>query len=178
MELATPQFDSTRPRSPVTVPRFDRLEMFSSPQRGKMLSRPARVSPRHVHPDFAASKIAPDVVVTLSRLQKHSTNHVRCNFRFPKTRASDVGSNFSHSKMWPHDDQTDFLLPKIAANDVRSVFLLQQLPSTTSKLFLFTILHESDRGRWSEVEIYIAKHSEARFTHGYYPACIKSIFPI
>lgn len=34
-----------------------------------------------------------------------------------------------------------------------------------------------DRGYWSQVEAYIAKHSEARFTHGLCPICTKKFFP-
>ena len=31
--------------------------------------------------------------------------------------------------------------------------------------------------RWHEVEVYVAKHSGAEFTHSYCPACLKKYFP-
>ncbi len=34
-----------------------------------------------------------------------------------------------------------------------------------------------DKGYWGEVEEYIIKHSEATFTHGICPACIKKLYP-
>ncbi|MBI3853110.1 MAG: hypothetical protein HY298_22900 [Verrucomicrobia bacterium] len=34
-----------------------------------------------------------------------------------------------------------------------------------------------DRGYWSHVESYIAERSEAKFTHGFCPACTKKFFP-
>lgn len=34
-----------------------------------------------------------------------------------------------------------------------------------------------DQGYWSQVEAYITKHSEARFTHGLCPECIPKYFP-
>jgi DNA-binding response OmpR family regulator len=34
-----------------------------------------------------------------------------------------------------------------------------------------------DQGYWSQVESYIQKHSEATFTHGFCPACIKKYYP-
>ena len=34
-----------------------------------------------------------------------------------------------------------------------------------------------DRGYWEQVEAYVSKHSEARFTHGICPDCIKEHFP-
>lgn len=34
-----------------------------------------------------------------------------------------------------------------------------------------------DRGYWNQVEMYIEKHSHARFTHGLCPECVKKFFP-
>ncbi len=34
-----------------------------------------------------------------------------------------------------------------------------------------------DRGYWSQVETYIATHSEAKFSHGICPDCIKTLYP-
>src|SRR5262249_6500480 len=34
-----------------------------------------------------------------------------------------------------------------------------------------------DGGRWQEVEIYVRDHSEAQFTHGFCPECVKRLFP-
>ncbi|MEI7729212.1 MAG: DUF3365 domain-containing protein [Verrucomicrobiota bacterium] len=34
-----------------------------------------------------------------------------------------------------------------------------------------------DKGYWSQVESYVAKHSEAKFTHGMCPDCVKKYFP-
>jgi DNA-binding NarL/FixJ family response regulator len=34
-----------------------------------------------------------------------------------------------------------------------------------------------DKGYWNEVEIYVMKHTGARFTHGICPACTKKYFP-
>ncbi|MBN2807870.1 MAG: response regulator [Deltaproteobacteria bacterium] len=34
-----------------------------------------------------------------------------------------------------------------------------------------------DQGYWDQVEAYISKHSEARFSHGICPDCVKKIYP-
>jgi hypothetical protein len=34
-----------------------------------------------------------------------------------------------------------------------------------------------DKGYWDQVESYISKHSEATFTHGICPDCIKKWYP-
>ena len=34
-----------------------------------------------------------------------------------------------------------------------------------------------DRGYWSQVEVFIEQHSDATFSHGYCPACVKKYFP-
>ncbi len=34
-----------------------------------------------------------------------------------------------------------------------------------------------DRGYWSQVEAYVSKHSEAKFTHGLCPKCVPKYFP-
>jgi hypothetical protein len=34
-----------------------------------------------------------------------------------------------------------------------------------------------DTGYWSQVEIYIAQHSDAQFTHGICPDCAKRLYP-
>jgi len=34
-----------------------------------------------------------------------------------------------------------------------------------------------DRGYWNQVEAYISRHSEARFTHGICPDCMKKLYP-
>ena len=34
-----------------------------------------------------------------------------------------------------------------------------------------------DKGSWSQVEAYISKHSEAQFSHGICPECVKELYP-
>lgn len=34
-----------------------------------------------------------------------------------------------------------------------------------------------DRGYWNQIEIYLQKHSDARFTHGLCPECVKKLYP-
>jgi hypothetical protein len=34
-----------------------------------------------------------------------------------------------------------------------------------------------DQGYWQQVEQYVASHSEAEFTHGICPDCIKKLYP-
>lgn len=34
-----------------------------------------------------------------------------------------------------------------------------------------------DKGYWSQIETYIKKHSEAEFTHGICPECIRKLYP-
>ena len=34
-----------------------------------------------------------------------------------------------------------------------------------------------DKGYWSQVDSYIARHTDAKFTHGYCPDCIKKYYP-
>jgi hypothetical protein len=34
-----------------------------------------------------------------------------------------------------------------------------------------------DKGYWSEVERYIGEHSEAQFSHGICPDCIRKLYP-
>ncbi len=34
-----------------------------------------------------------------------------------------------------------------------------------------------DKGYWEQVEIYVRDHSEAQFTHGICPECIKKLYP-
>ena len=34
-----------------------------------------------------------------------------------------------------------------------------------------------DKGYWKEVESYISDHSDASFTHGICPECIKELYP-
>ena len=34
-----------------------------------------------------------------------------------------------------------------------------------------------DRGYWTQVEAYIQEHSQARFSHGVCPDCIKKLYP-
>jgi len=34
-----------------------------------------------------------------------------------------------------------------------------------------------DEGIWSQIETYISDHSEAEFTHGYCPGCVKELYP-
>jgi len=34
-----------------------------------------------------------------------------------------------------------------------------------------------DKGYWSQVESYIQKHSEAKFSHGMCPDCLKKLYP-
>jgi DNA-binding NarL/FixJ family response regulator len=35
----------------------------------------------------------------------------------------------------------------------------------------------NDQGYWSEVEIYVAKHSDAKFSHGICPDCARKLYP-
>ena len=35
----------------------------------------------------------------------------------------------------------------------------------------------NDEGIWSQIETYISDHSEAEFTHGYCPNCVKELYP-
>jgi hypothetical protein len=35
----------------------------------------------------------------------------------------------------------------------------------------------NDEGYWQSVEVYIRDHSEAEFTHGLCPDCIKKLYP-
>ncbi|MBA4394240.1 MAG: sensor with HAMP domain protein, partial [Desulfobacca sp.] len=34
-----------------------------------------------------------------------------------------------------------------------------------------------DQGYWNQVEQYISKHSEAEFSHGICPECLKELYP-
>jgi hypothetical protein len=34
-----------------------------------------------------------------------------------------------------------------------------------------------DKGYWSQIENYIEKHSEAQFSHGLCPECVKKLYP-
>ena len=34
-----------------------------------------------------------------------------------------------------------------------------------------------DQGYWNQVEVYIQKHTNAKFTHGMCPVCIKKYYP-
>ena len=34
-----------------------------------------------------------------------------------------------------------------------------------------------DQGYWNQVEKYITEHSDARFSHGICPACVKKLYP-
>jgi hypothetical protein len=34
-----------------------------------------------------------------------------------------------------------------------------------------------DKGYWNQIESYIGKHSEAKFSHGICPACAKKLYP-
>ena len=34
-----------------------------------------------------------------------------------------------------------------------------------------------DKGYWNEIERYISQHSEATFTHGFCPNCVKKLYP-
>jgi len=34
-----------------------------------------------------------------------------------------------------------------------------------------------DRGYWNQIESYIRDHSDARFTHGICPECLKKLYP-
>ena len=34
-----------------------------------------------------------------------------------------------------------------------------------------------DEGIWGQIETYISEHSEAEFTHGYCPKCVKELYP-
>ena len=34
-----------------------------------------------------------------------------------------------------------------------------------------------DKGYWSQIETYIKKHSEAEFTHGICPECLRKLYP-
>jgi hypothetical protein len=35
----------------------------------------------------------------------------------------------------------------------------------------------NDKGYWEQVEVYIRDHSEAEFSHGFYPECMKKLYP-
>ncbi len=35
-----------------------------------------------------------------------------------------------------------------------------------------------DQGYWTQLEIYIREHSEAEFTHGLCPECVKKFYPV
>ena len=35
-----------------------------------------------------------------------------------------------------------------------------------------------DQGYWNQLEIYIREHSEAEFTHGLCPECVKKFYPV
>jgi len=34
-----------------------------------------------------------------------------------------------------------------------------------------------DKGNWNEIDVYIMNHSEAEFTHGICPKCLKKHYP-
>jgi len=34
-----------------------------------------------------------------------------------------------------------------------------------------------DKGYWNQIEGYIQTHTDAKFTHGIYPDCAKTIYP-
>lgn len=35
----------------------------------------------------------------------------------------------------------------------------------------------NDKGYWERIESYIAKHSDAEFTHGICPECMRKLYP-
>ena len=35
-----------------------------------------------------------------------------------------------------------------------------------------------DKGYWNQLEVYITDHSEAEFTHGLCPDCIRKLYPV
>jgi hypothetical protein len=35
-----------------------------------------------------------------------------------------------------------------------------------------------DKGYWNQLEVYISDHSEAEFTHGLCPDCIRKLYPV
>jgi PAS domain S-box-containing protein len=57
-----------------------------------------------------------------------------------------------------------------ALADVKSLSGLLPICSSCKKI-------RDDKGYWSQVESYIQKHSEATFTHGICPDCIKKLYP-
>lgn len=68
--------------------------------------------------------------------------------------------------------QREFLIKNLeeALDDVKSLSGLLPICAGCKKI-------RDDRGYWSQVESYIQKHSDATFTHGLCPDCIRKYFP-
>ena len=39
------------------------------------------------------------------------------------------------------------------------------------------LFRSDDKGYWNQVEVYVRDHTEAEFSHGICPECIKKLYP-
>jgi hypothetical protein len=69
-----------------------------------------------------------------------------------------------------HEREELILELKNALAQIRTLRGLLPICSSCKKI-------RDDRGYWNTLETYIVEHSEAEFTHGLCPECLKKYFP-
>ena len=71
------------------------------------------------------------------------------------------------------EDEREELIGKLqeALATVRTLSGLLPICSSCKKI-------RDDQGHWNQLETYILEHSEAEFTHGFCPDCLKSLYGI
>jgi len=81
-----------------------------------------------------------------------------------------VSRNISERKRYEQDREKLITELKEALTEVKTLTGLLPICSSCKKI-------RDDKGYWTQVETYVAKHSDAVFTHGLCPDCTKELFP-
>jgi PAS domain S-box-containing protein len=91
-------------------------------------------------------------------------------FPIPGWRTWAVGVDITGRKRAECERESLILELRDALKKVRTLSGLLPICSKCKKI-------RDDQGYWSQVEIYVMKHSDAQFTHGLCPECITVLFP-
>jgi len=73
-----------------------------------------------------------------------------------------------------HHNVDSLAVPFYAQAEVKGGNTLLPMPDT--ELFTSCKKVRDDRGYWNQIEVYIRDHSEAEFSHGICPDCMKKLY--
>jgi hypothetical protein len=109
------------------------------------------------------------IIITAKRVNSSTTEHVLLKEKFAgRTAELDCANRKLIQEIEEHK-QTESELQE-TLKKVRTLTGLLPICSSCKKI-------RDDKGYWNQLESYITKHSQAEFSHGICPECVKKFYP-